>query len=45
MKFVIVSLRCFTRVKTSAILESDLRYLELYPCLEMLIEVSLSFKL
>ena len=45
LKSVIVSLRCSSWVKTSVILESDLRYLELYPCLELLVEESLPFKL
>ena len=45
LKPVLVSLWCSTWVKTSVILECDLRYLELYICLELLIEVSLPFKL
>ena len=42
---IIVSLWCSTWVIATVILESDLRYLELYPCLELLAEVSLPFKL
>ena len=40
-----VSLWCSSWVKTSVMVESDLKYLELYPCLELLVEVSLPFKL
>ena len=44
-KCIIVSLWYSTLVIAPLILESDLRYLELYPCLELIIEVSLPFKL
>ena len=45
LKSVIVSLWYSTWVETFEILESDLSFLELYPCLELLIEVSLPLKL
>ena len=45
LKSIVVPLRCSTSVKTSIILESDLRYLKLYPGLELLIKASLPFKL
>ena len=45
LKSVIVSLWYSTWVETYEILESDLSFLELYPCLELLIEVSLPLKL